>query len=219
MDCDTSRYERLFDQISKVRKKLSENNARTVLDDYLGYLLELRDLDYGLRLDDVILEASEALWRLCVALIRNHDIGNDTCFTRMARAYIEAHPLHYTVGTQAQIYSWMLFPFYFSYIIEDDTEDEIRRILYGRQYRSLCKLVGKDEMDLMIERFDEAFLLRQAKEIEFRTSYDQMMALLTKWIEETNCRLYELLLDRPELLDYQWLRTYQENEKEKEQGE
>lgn len=217
MECDTSRYERMFEHVSRAREKLETCGARAFFDDYLGYVLKARKLDYGLNLNNVILDASHSLWHMCLAMIRNYDLGNDTWFTRMAREYVRAHPLDYAEGTQALIYSWMLFPYYFSYIIEDNTEDDIYRILYGRQFKELCTLMGEDQIAYIIQLVDGAFMLQQAKEVEHRARYDQMMDLLTEWIEETNCRLYELLLDRSELLDYQWLHSYQKNEKE--QGE
>ncbi len=216
MESDVSRYERLFAHIGKLRAKLDACGRRFVLDSYLNYVLESRELDYGMRLDDVVLEASHDLLHKCIAIVRGHKLGNDTWFTRMARAYIEAHPLDFAETTSCLVYSWMLFPFYFHSLLEDHEADRVNRVLYGRQYRALCSLAGKQEVDRLIKLLDEALLLCGARDVELRAGYDQMMALLTVRLEDSNRRLWELLLDCPELLDYQWLRTYQ---KEKGQGE
>lgn len=219
MESGVGRYERLFAHIGKLRAKLDACGRRSVLDNYLNDVLESRDLDYEMRLDDVVLEASHDLLHKCVALVRGYKLGNDTWFTRMARAYIEAHPLDFAETTSCLVYSWMLFPYFFRFLLEDHEADRVNRVLYGRQYRALCSLVGKQEIDRLIKLLDEALLLCSARDVELRAGYDQIMALLTAHLEDPNCRLWELLLDCPELLDYQWLRAYQEKENETEQGE
>lgn len=219
MESDVGRYERLFAHIGKLRAKLDACGRRFVLDSYLNYVLESRELDYGMRLDDVVLEASHDLLHKCVAIVRGYKLGNDTWFTRMARAYIKAHPLDFAETTNCLVYSWMLFPYFFRFLLEDHEADRVNRVLYGRQYRALCSLVGKKAVDRLIKLLDEALLLCSARNVELRAGYDQMMALLTVRLEDSNRRLWELLLDCPELLDYQWLRAYQEKENETEQGE
>lgn len=216
MESDVGRYERLFDHVRAMRRKLEGSGKQRMLDDYLRYMFLSRDLDYGMRLDDVILEASHDLLHKCVAIVRGYKLGNDTWFTRMARAYIKAHPMDFAETTCCLIYSWMLFPHYFHYLTEEQNGDALYKILYGRQYRELCKLVDKCEVDRLVELFDEAFLLRGAKDVELRAGRDQMMTVLMEYLEDENCYLWQLFLERPELLDYQWLRTYQ---KEKGQGE
>lgn len=216
MEVAITEYQALFAHISKLRKQLEKCSGQSLLDNYIEEILESRDLDYRIRLDDVILDASRALIRKCESIMHGSKGGNDTWFTRLARAYIKAHPLEYSEYTRRLVYTWMLFPLYFRFLMEDRNADDV---FYGRKYSELCKKVGRFEIDKLIKLFNNVFLLNSAADVELRAGHDQMMALLLEHVEEENCHLWELLLERQELLDYQWFHTYWENEKKNIQGE
>jgi hypothetical protein len=200
-------YEELFCFIREVREQLKKQGKNKLLERYLDCLLQSWEMDHGRRMSDELDDAYLALRRKCIAIMRDIKLGSDTWFTRLLRDYIDAHPMEYDEATCCAIYCWMLYPIYCEYLCED-VDDPVKQSMYDGLYEELCELVGRRTMRKLVRLFDDCFLVIKARSFVLRAGCDQMMELLASDQLDTGQPLMKLFLDKPELMDYDWIRNY-----------
>lgn len=206
-----NQYAEFIALIRTIREKLRSMGKEDLLEDYLNRLYSCREEDHYLCFEDKIDEPMLSLRQKCTAILQNRKLGNDTWFSRLMRNYIQSHPLdEFTLTTQCQIYCWTLFPTYYQYLIEYMEETPEYQSAYGKQYHQLCRLLGTDEMERLVQLFEACFGAISGRMLMWRACCDQLLHALVEEIEDSPQRLHELFLDRPELLDYPWIDAYME---------
>ncbi|MDO4356640.1 MAG: hypothetical protein Q4E13_09045 [Clostridia bacterium] len=204
------KYSEYFSLVRTLREQLLPTGKVYLLDDYLDGLYSCRETDHYADFDEQIEGPLIDLHRKCMAILSGNQLGSDTWFSRLMRAYVQAHPLdEFTRNTQCRIYCWVLFPTYYQYLLETMEDTSEYQLVYGQQYELLCDLLGKRAMRRLARRFDACFGGVCGNQLLLRASCDRLMNRLME-TTDTDQRLHELFLDRPELLDYPWIDAYME---------
>lgn len=204
-------YSEYFSLVRTLREKLLPTGKVGLLDDYLDALYSCRETDHYADFESQIEGPLIALHHKCMAILAGKKLGNDTWFSKLMRDYIQAHPLdEYVLITQCQIYCWVLFPSYYQYLLESMEEAPEYQRVYGEQYQRLCGVLGKEAMTELTRQFDACFGGVSGSQLLLRACCDRLLNRLVKRTEDTDQRLHELFLDRPELLDYPWIDAYME---------
>lgn len=209
------KFDRLFRHINYLQDQIAQSENRTLFEKYLRDLTDIRLKERKLNDNQIMEKSFDDLYRKCCLIQSGQEIEVNTPFIRMLRAYITTHPLSYGQQTRSWIYCWIFFSFYYDEKLHERNTSSLQDVTYGQGYRTLCELVGQRDMIHLVNLIDDAFGLNRTSDIKPRSTYDYLSDLLKSQVSEVGCQLWELLLDHPDLIDYEWIKFYRRHEHRK----
>lgn len=195
-------YMEFFGYVRELRAMLKPGTQQDLLNSYLEKLWDSRR-----KKQDVMRWNEAQLYRLlqrkCLIAMHGNVSESADGFTRLMHAYIAAHPLaEYGEDTRSRVYSWLFFPTYCEYLGRDEQNAQQQE---SYAYRELYRTIGAQQIERLCACFNRCFPAPEMSVLWSGVYEKSVAAELLKPVRETGQPLYELFLEQPKLLDYEWM--------------